>query len=104
MYDLGVMAYSNNGCNAAECRACPVNHALAVSALIGSILDNDHVACLKYSHTWYKSGIMVDHALVRSPQASAFRLYALGHDSAIMPSVPYRYLILWGFVMQRTSL
>ena len=25
---------------------CPVNHALAVSALIGSILDNDDVACL----------------------------------------------------------
>ena len=24
-----------------------MNHALAVSALIGSILDNDHVACLK---------------------------------------------------------
>ena len=38
------------GCNAAKCRAClamPVNHALAVGALIGSILDNDHVACLK---------------------------------------------------------
>ena len=25
-----------------------MNHALAVSALIGSILDNDHVACLNY--------------------------------------------------------
>ena len=38
------------GCNAAKCRAClamPVNHTLAVGALIGSILDNDHVACLK---------------------------------------------------------
>ena len=28
-----------------------MNHALHVSALIGSILDNDHVACLKVTCT-----------------------------------------------------
>ena len=28
-----------------------MNHALHVSALIGSILDNDHVACLKVTRT-----------------------------------------------------
>ena len=48
--------WGNNGCNAAKCRAWPVNHAPAVSALIGSILDNDHEACLNmYILYWKRS-------------------------------------------------
>ena len=40
-----LMPLGNNGCYAVECKAGPVNHALPVSALIGSNQSNDHMAC-----------------------------------------------------------
>ena len=47
-----------------------MNHALAVSALIGSILDNDHVACLQYRSVMLARAASLAQARERRPRAA----------------------------------
>ena len=57
-----------------------MNHALAVSALIGSILDNNHVACLK-SYNLALAGSVCQYVSIFLSCMSAMRSTLKIHDA-----------------------